>query len=208
MMYRYFIILCLAALTSCLSTREHVVESDYSYRGRFNKYKTFGFMNNKHTGGLTEHNATIEKQIGRRLRSMGYQYTDHKPSLIVSYKLYHSGFQIKSYAQPVFEDWLTQTYSAKVVSDETEVDEEELDEEIAASDEEAYTPFIRDIKEGAVFISFVDRRAKQAVWQGYASGTLKDEEQDNERFLNATVGKILDEYRALANGFDFSKNIN
>ena len=58
-----YLILLLVPLTSCLSQRDFTAEYDYSYRGNFKRYQTFGFV--EETGrDISSFQPVIEKTIG------------------------------------------------------------------------------------------------------------------------------------------------
>mgnify|MGYP000492357551 CR=1 FL=1 len=65
----------LFSLGSCVSQKDFIIESDYSYRGKFRRYKTFDFMSTSDTVGYNGLSDTmIRDEIMRRLESQGYKF--------------------------------------------------------------------------------------------------------------------------------------
>jgi len=94
-------------LTACFSYREYPVEYDYSYHGKFRKYRTYAFLHDSNAlPDTTIDRATIEKVIMDRLLVQGYRYKEDKPNLLVSYKIYFDSLNFRGYDQPDIEDWL------------------------------------------------------------------------------------------------------
>lgn len=202
-----------AICTSCASYYERVIESDYSFSGNFNKYDSFDFMVNSNPGVAGDQQVLVEKFIGQRLNTLGYSYSEKRPSIIVSYKVFYDDFQMKGYMQPNFTSWVeakqgnVQTIDKKKKDIDEDEESEEYSDYYTVTDDgtyvdredEGYDDLKCEMKDGSLLISFFDRRAKRTVWQGYASGVVS--KMNEERFLRHTVGKILDEYTVLAQGF-------
>jgi hypothetical protein len=194
--------LALLLMSSCAVYYSHVIESDYSYEGNFNKYKTFDFA----VGGKFEGNSlqqqVIEKFLQQRMESWGYRYNTEKPNLVVFYNLYYDSFDFQSYKQPDFESWVTWNFPTAdeqiKLKKEMSRDEYLKHKRRAKYDSEVYQKVPYRMQEGTVLISFYDPKKNETIWQGYATGLLPDEELANERILQHTVTQILDEYRVLA----------
>ncbi len=185
----------------CVTVEETVVDYDYSYYGRFDKYKTFDFLETQNIGTTQLHSELIKRSITKRLQSQGYRVASKRPGILISYKLFYNDLMMHSYSQPSFDYWLTSRKGADYLLDpETEEELKEEEEELRKASKE-YDPIKCELKEGSLFISFFDRKRKKVIWQGFASGVFGNEQFDNERFVARTVGKILDQYRILAEGF-------
>lgn len=176
-------------LTGCVGEREFVVDSDYSYRGKFKRYDTFNFLNlgdTVHFNGLSDQ--MIKSEIERRLLSQGYKLSS-KPSLYVAFKVYSADMVFKGYHQLELTSW-DQIYA------ETAENEDNLE----YIKEARYTTHQLELKEGTLLIDFIDRRTHGVVWQGYASGLF-----NNRSFFSKdvkfAVRSILNQYRLLAANF-------
>ncbi len=166
-------------LTACFSYREYPVEYDYSYHGKFKKYRTYAFLHDSNAlPDTTIDQATIEKVIMDRLRVQGYRYKEDKPNLLVSYKIYFDSLNFRGYDQPDIEDWLRY---------------ERTDEE--------YKKRNYILKKGTLLIQLFDRKQNRSIWQGYATGVYGNIYFNNERQLKIAVRSILDRYKFLAEDF-------
>jgi len=174
----YAIFILLIITTGCYNYREYPVEYDYSYHGKFKKYKSYAFLENQSLDESSVSNAVIERAITRRLDLQGYKKKDIKPNLLVSYKIYFDSLNFRGYDQPDIEKW---------------VKSQRLDIEY---DQRNY-----ELKKGTLLIQFFDRKQERAVWQGYATGVYGNLYFDNERQLKVAVRSILDRYQFLAQDF-------
>lgn len=181
------LITCLVLVTllsGCYSYREYPVEYDYSYHGRFKKYKSYAFLQNANSEenqadpeiDLT--NDIIEQVIENRLGTQGYKLKTEKPNLLVSYKIYYDSLNFRGYNQPEIEDW--------VKFSKTDVN---------------YDPRKYNLKKGTLLIQLYDRKQEKSVWQGYATGVYGNIYFNNERQLKIAVRSILDRYKFLAEDF-------
>ena len=98
-------IVSIIILPSCISEKEYIVESDYSYDGNFRHYKTFNFLN-REDDDTTQNHKLIQKTILRRLSAQGYNRSERKPDLVVSYKIFYKSFDFGGFNQPSFEQWV------------------------------------------------------------------------------------------------------
>ena len=172
-------ILALFTLASCGGTKDYIIESDYSYSGKFKKYKTFTFVDQ--TGSDIDSavfNPIIEEAITYRMKLQGYEYTDKKPNLLVSYRMFFDNFEFLGYNQPEIAHW-----------SKTEKEDEE------------YSPVEYALREGTLLILFHDRRKRKVIWQGYASGVFGAKSFNNKRYLKRAVRSIFDQYRFFAEGY-------
>lgn len=167
-------------LSSCLGSRDFVVESDYSYYGNFKKYKTYSFidMQKFNEDTLIPENL-IKDAIKFRMSLLGYQEDRQNPNILVGYKMFFSDFIFKGWDQPELEKWL---------------DQQNIDEE-------TYDPVKYHLKQGTLMILFLDKKQEKAIWQGYNSGLIDTRTIDNERFVKGTVRTIFDKYRVFAEGY-------
>lgn len=173
----YLILLSVFIITGCYSYREYPVEYDYSYHGKFKKYKTFAFMDNQSIDE-TMSNAVIEAAITKRLQLQGYRKKEEKPNLLVAYRIYYDSLILRGYDQPEIEKW---------------VKSQRIDED--------YDPKDYDLRKGTLLIQLFDRKQEKSIWQGYATGVYGNIYFDNERQLKVAVRSILDRYQFLAEDF-------
>ena len=167
-------------LAGCLGYRELPVEYDYSYNGRFDKYRTFDMMN---SGTISEDssmfNPVIENSIMARMKFLGYKQTSRKPNLLVGYKIFYDSLNFRGYAQPDIEQWMEHfRYSEK-----------------------DYNSQKVNMKSGTLLIQLYDRRQERLIWNGYATHLYGPIEYQNERQLRNAVISILDKYRFFADGY-------
>ena len=175
----YILIFVFFVLTGCYSYREYPVEYDYSYHGKFKKYKSFAFLENATAiEDTTMSQSVIEDIIKSRLQTQGYNYKLEKPNLLVSYKIYYDSLNFRGYDQPDIETWVKY--------------EKDMDE---------YSPRKYDLRKGTLLIQLYDRKQERSVWQGYATGVYGNIYFNNERQLKIAVRSILDRYQFLAEDF-------
>ncbi len=178
-MRKWIILFCfLPLLLSCLGYKELPVEYDYSYRGNFKKYRTFEIMRSSDEADTSLLNASVEKSIVSRMRFLGYRQSNHRPHLLIGFKMFTDSLKFRGYNQPAIEDWVrTQQENLKY-------------------DQQKY-----DLKTGTLLIHFYDRRQNRAIWQGYATTLYGNIDFNNNRHLKNAVISILDKYRFWADGF-------
>ena len=187
---------CLAILgatffSGCMSFYENRVESDYSYNGNFRKYKTFNFMGyKKNDTDSSHHLAIVENAIRARMSLQGYRFSDNKPDLLVSHKIFYDDLLFKGYNQTEIDVWLA---NGKVI-------EEEVDEETGEEKKE-YDPVRYNLTKGTLLVVLIDRKHNRAVWQGYSSGLLGNKEFNNEAYLKKSVRSIFDKYKVFTEGY-------
>ena len=178
-------------LSGCMSFYENRVESDYSYNGAFRKYKTFNFMGYKKSDSdSSNHLEIVENAIRARMALQGYRYTNNKPDLLVSHKIFYDDLLFKGYNQTEIDVWLA---NGKVI-------EEEPDEETGEEKKE-YDPVRYNLTKGTLLVVLIDRKHNRAVWQGYSSGLLGNKEFNNEAYLKKSVRSIFDKYKVFTEGY-------
>lgn len=196
----------LVALSSCVSQKDFIIESDYSYLGRFNKYKTFDFVNIDKRDS-TSHNPELEKWIMNRMESQGYSFSKKKPDIYVNYKIYFSDMKYRGYNQEELGNYLNKEVSLasndqfeeELYLSESELAEMESAEEAARRKE--YDTRYYTMDSGTLLIILVDRRKHSAVWQGYASGVFALGAENLDRQLRRAAGVIFDKYQVVADGY-------
>jgi len=164
-------------LASCFGYKELPVEYDYSYRGNFKRYRSFEMIHTdiEDTSLL---NQVVEKSIISRMKFLGYHQVNHRPHLLISFKMFTDSLQFTGYQQPAIEEWV------------------ESQREDLTYDKQKY-----DLKSGTLLIQFYDRRQNRSVWQGYATTLYGSIDFKNNRHLKNAVISILDKYRFWADGF-------
>lgn len=183
----------LILLIGCVAERDFVVEYDYSYRGKFKKYESFGFLNSGDTvnyNGLSDQ--LIRSEIERRMRSQGYRMKDKNPSLYVAYKVFGSNMKFRGYEQLDLESW-DNLYSERA----------ENEENLEYIREAKYNEKKIELKEGTLLIDFIDRKSHGVIWQGYASG-LFDDKTYFSKDIKYAVRSILNQYRLLAADYQYN----
>jgi Domain of unknown function (DUF4136) len=168
-----------ALFSACMSGRRYTVETDYSYHGKFKKYKTFDFV--KDISPNAEENAqnrVIQDEIKFRMELMGYKQTDRRPDLLVSYRVFFDNLRFTGYNQPSIEEWARRE-----------------------DEEEEYDPIKYSLREGTLLVLLFDGKQQRTIWQGYASGIFGNQLFAGERYLKRPVRLIFDKYRFLAEGF-------
>lgn len=173
-----FLFFGLLALTSCVGFKELPVDYDYSYKGHFEKYRTFDLMKPLNISDSSMTNESIEKSIAARMKFLGYKKTTTRPHLIISYKMYYDSLKFNGYNQPEIESWVKSK------------------REDLSYDKRKY-----NMKTGTLLIQFYDRRQNRSIWQGYATTYYGGIDFGNQRHLRNAVISILDKYRFWAQGF-------
>lgn len=193
----------------CLSEKEYIIESDYSYDGNFRRYKTFDFAKNASLDTIYNYEL-MQKTMQRRLNAQGYVKSEKKPDLVITYKIFYNDFSLNGFDQPSFNNWIGEKAilqndpSSGVESVGGNVPLANRRERLDASSEymeEKYTERTYQMNKGTLFVAFYDRRRKKTIWQGYASGIFARSDIRLDRNINAAASKIFDEFRLIANGF-------
>lgn len=180
-------IILIASLAGCIVEREYVVDYDYSYRGKFKKYKTFGFLITSDTvnfNGMSDF--LIKDEIERRMKSQGYVFSDKKPSILIAYKIFGQDFKLQGYDQVELENW-ENNYGQYELSDD----------DIASIEIAKYHESDVHLKKGTLLIDFIDTQTHSVIWQGYASG-LFDDATLFSKDAKYAVRTILNQYKLLA----------
>lgn len=167
-------------LMSCLGSRDYVVESDYSYYGKFKRYKTYSFITQqKFNYDTLVPDILLRDAIKYRMSLLGYKESYEDPNILIAYKIFFNDFKFNGYIQPELEEWLEKEGVVK----------------------ETFDPVKYKLKQGTLLILFVDRKQQKAVWQGYNSGLIDPATLDDERYVKGTVRTIFDKYKVFARGY-------
>ncbi|AKQ45223.1 hypothetical protein TH63_05580 [Rufibacter radiotolerans] len=171
-------------LSSCLGFGNHKFGSDYSYSGAFHKYKTFNFITHasENDSATLQNYEVIKKYIRERLEMQGYEYSEQKPDLLVSYYIYYNDLNMKGYEQEEFDIWL-------------------VNNEEPTAEHEAYRPIKVYMTQGTLLVTLLDHKKQNAVWQGYTSGVMADPSSESTAYLNRAVRTIFDQYRVFRKGY-------
>jgi len=190
-----YLIAIVFTLSGCRFS-EIEVESDYSYSGKFNRYRTFAFVDNEAFNGETEEKGIIENNIKKVLQSWGYRYKESKSDILISYNFYVDDITMVGYQQPEFHNWVRSRFGEDMVIPINQPDSL-LTENIRRKDEQ-YASNDMEFAEGTVYITFLERRRDQSIWQGYASGVFGGDIDQNQRKMRAAIIRILDEFRLIS----------
>jgi len=186
-MKKYYLLHLLFSFTvlasSCISQKDYIIESDYSYSGRFNKYKTYDFL------------IMQDVNIASKMSAQGYKRHSQKPDILISYKVFKGDFEMKGYQQPQFDTWVTNNWSDIWLANGDGLSSNSPGIN-AEYNEKAY-----EMQQGTLHISFFDRKRKQTVWQGYASGVFATTEESTERSVKVATSKIFRQFRIISNGY-------
>lgn len=190
----YFLFLLALIASSCATQKDYIIESDYSYSGRFNKYKTYDFLIMQDDDSIS-HKEVIEKNISSKMSAQGYKRAPGKPDILISYKVFNANFEMKGYQQPQFDTWVVNNWSDVWLANEEGISSN--DPGITAEyNETAYA-----MNQGTLHISFFDRKRRQTVWQGYASGVFASTEESTERSVKVATSKIFRQFRIISDGY-------
>lgn len=165
-------------LTCCMPYTELPVEYDYSYKGDFQKYKTFDLFLPASEEDASLQNAVIENLIVERMKFLGYERSSDSPNLLISYKVFNDSLKFFGYKQPDINIW------AKSKSQELDYDLQKF-----------------NLNHGTLLIQLYDRAQNRSIWQGYATTNYGAIAYNDERSVRNAVLSILDKYRFFASGF-------
>ena len=194
----YLFFLGIIFLGSCLSQKDFITDSDYSYGGKFKKYRTYNFMNSPENDTLF-HREILEKTIASRMGAQGYFRQPKKPDLLVMYKIFYSDFSLRGYNQPHFESWVYNEAPPEEVERKTPSKDDFFDDEEVIGEEYRVSNY--DMNDGTLLVVFFDRKKKQTVWQGYASGVFSRKNKDSRKNIKVATSKIFNEFRLIADGY-------
>ncbi len=170
-----FLIIAILLFSSC--SKELRIYSDYSQKGEFLSYSSFGFLNNKDSNANNSFTSEAEKIIYRRLRALGYRHEPNNPDLIVSCSWHNKEVTVPGFSQAKLNQWTSGTA-------------------ISSSDPmiNSNRQLLRNLPKGALLISFFDRTKGFTIWQGYAGGLPTRNRSPQASKVQAAATLILDQY--------------
>ncbi|MEX2594916.1 MAG: DUF4136 domain-containing protein [Anditalea sp.] len=185
----FYIIPLIIITSSCFSSRDFIAEYDYSYRGNFKRYQTFGFV--EETGkDPSSSQPVVEKTIVSRLGSQGFRQKDNNPDMLITYKLFFDQVKYRGYVQPDFDNWLQK--KGVVVA---EVEEDTTDNREEGED---YNKVKYNENEGMLVVFVIDKRGN-TIWQGYTSAHFDYYSPNLQVDLARATYKIMDQFRIVIN---------
>ena len=183
-----FLLLAGLGLTSCLTTREAHVDSDYSYRGNFRHYRTYDFVSGT---GLTADSSrlgqSLREAIQQRFLAQGYKLAHRRPDMLVNFRVYEGDMRFHGFDQEDLSVWIKRNI-------------EETDD-TPKEQQHGYQPVRLLLAEGTLLVTLIDVKSNRAVWNGYASGVTVPEGPMGEIVLRRSVRSILDRYRIFTEEF-------
>ncbi|WP_420580999.1 DUF4136 domain-containing protein [Reichenbachiella sp.] len=194
----YFLFGTIIFLGSCLSQKDFITDSDYSYGGKFKKYRTYNFMTSPENDTLF-HREILEKTIASRMGAQGYFKQTKKPDLLVMYKIFYDDFSLRGYNQPHFESWVNNDQALESERSDNKGSDDFFDDEEVEGEEYRVSNY--EMNDGTLLVVFFDRKKKQTVWQGYASGVFSRENKDSRKNIKVATSKIFNEFRLIADGY-------
>jgi len=196
------IVLMVLVVAGCQLQKDMIIDSDYSYNGRFKKYKTFDFFREVNESDSSRFNAKLEDALVNRLEAQGYKRKEKRPDLLIGYKIYYSDLKFKGYYQPELDIWVKNTGGEVIDKIDTLESERELSrEEKRNIRSENYEGYFNEMKNGMLLINFFDRKKEETVWQGYASGIFYFDDRYGYNDFKKPASRILDEFRVVAEGY-------
>lgn len=166
-------------MASVASAQTITVKSDRALDVDFNQYKTFYWASQADSWldeGLYFLNdltmkAMIRDAVKSELMGLGYQMQSYNPDLIVNFRVFDKPVTIKGYEGYGTSYWGDQRYRQP-------------------SDTTSY-----HVEAGTLLVSLADRQSGKVVWQGFASGLIKDNEFIREESkIRQAVNMIFEEY--------------
>ena len=180
--------LALTLLSGCLTSREARVEANYSYRGRFRHYRTYGFLGGE---GLmadsTRLAQSLRDAIRQRLRMQGYRLARRNPDIMVNVRVFEGDMR--------FPGFIQEDLNSFVKHNEAE------DEETPDTQRHNYVPKNLLLLDGTLMVTLIDAHTDNAVWNGYASGVTVPEGARGEYELVRSVRSIFDRYRIFTENY-------
>ena len=188
-------LLSLLLLSGCLTSREARVESNYSYRGRFRHYRTYGFLTSMGlTADSTHLNEPLRDAVRQRMRVQGYRFSRKNPDLMVSFKVFEGDMHFPGFQQEDLSVWVKHNDAE---------DEETPDEQ-----RHGYFPKRMLLLDGTLMVTLIDTKTDNAIWNGYASGVTVPEGPRGEYVLVRSVRSIFDRYRIFTENYFKGGNLD
>lgn len=159
------------------------VESDRALDTDFSKYKTFYWASQVDSwldeglyflSDLTT-KAIVRDAVKSELMGLGYEMQSHDPDLIVNFRVFEEPVTLKGYEGYGTSYWGDEQY--RQISDTTSY----------------------DVEAGTLLLSMADRESGTVIWQGFASGLIKDNTfMKDEGKIREAVNLIFEEYNQRA----------
>lgn len=176
------------ALSGCASMREARVDSDYSYRGNFRRYRTYDFVSGTGISADSSHlGQSLREAIEQRFRAQGYRRANRRPDMLVNFRVYEGDMRFHGFDQEDLSAWIKRNV--------------EENDETPADQRHGYQPVRLLLAEGTLLVTLIDVKTNRAVWNGYASGVTVPEGPMGEIVLKRSVRSILDRYRVFTEEF-------
>lgn len=169
--------------TGAANAQSITVKSDRSLDTDFSKYKTFYWASQVDSWldeGLYFLNDLTMKAIVRdavksELMGLGYEMQSHEPDLIVNFRVFEEPVTLKGYEGYGTSYWGDQGF--REISDTTSY----------------------EVEAGTLLVSMADRETGSVVWQGFASGLIRDNAfVKDEGKIREAVNLIFEEYNQRA----------
>ena len=162
-----------------LNAQGITVKSDRSLDTDLSKYNTFYFSSQADAWldeGLYFMNdlhmkAVIRDAVKAEMMGLGYELQSNEPDLIVNFRVFEEPVTIKGYEGYGVSYWGDERYREP-------------------SDTTSY-----NVEAGTLLVSMADRESGKVVWQGFASGLIKDNAFiKNEVKVREAVNMIFEEF--------------
>lgn len=163
-------------LFGCFGYKELPVEYDYSYKGRFDKYNSYDFIQSNALQGTDT--SLVRASIEQHMNFLGYKRKKRKPDLLLNYALYADSLNFRGYDQPDIEEWIKR---------------KDRDME--------YNQLKFGLSNGTLLIQVFDRKQNASIWQGYATDEYERLDFNNYHEVRNAVKSILNKYHFFADGF-------
>ena len=160
-------------LSSCLSYKEYPVEYDYSFRGDFQNYTTYGFMNSSDNSPIA--GEVVKKSIMHYMDLLGYTYSEEEPSFLINFLYMPDSLSYKGYEQPE----LFQFIKFK----------KEKEKQRAK-----YETKMLNIHSGTLVITFIEKKNYSTIWQGYTTDLYNEDIKNDPVKARLAVLSILKNY--------------
>jgi hypothetical protein len=188
-------LLSLGLLSGCLTSREARIESNYSYRGRFRHYRTYGFLNGTGlTADSTRISDALRDAVRQRMRLQGYKFARKNPDLMVSFKLFEGDMRFPGFQQEDITYWVKRNDAE--------------DDETPEDQRHNYLPKRMLLLDGTLMVTLIDTYSDNAIWNGYASGVVVPEGVRGEYVLVRSVRSIFDRYRIFTENYFNGGNLD
>ena len=171
-----FLILFSTFLSGCFLNQELPLEYDYSYKGRFEKYKSYAFLDSQEE---TQQDNLIKNSIISHMSFLGYKLKYNNPDLLISYTMFKDSLNLVTYNQQDINQWLDGFTPTNLEYDSKRM----------------------PMQSGTLYLQIMDRKQKSSIWQGYVTKEYGYIDFSNSRNVRNAVRSVLNEYQFFADGF-------